>query len=166
MQDTCTDHFEPQRFDRVGSRGQGRSKYDAIWGKWGQFWAIFWPYHTPPANLVKSLWFKMVCTCVPHIVLHVLSSTCTPEGYFRPEKSILAKIAIFGCFYGLFLENVPPQLAPYIDSYTHITFLQWLKVIVLVTLKELGCIFSTKVFWGVQLKMSPKYGVKISKSPR
>ena len=35
MQDTCTDHFEPQRFDRVGSMGQGRLKYGAIWGKWG-----------------------------------------------------------------------------------------------------------------------------------
>ena len=25
----------------VYSRGQGRSKYGAIWDKWGQFWAIF-----------------------------------------------------------------------------------------------------------------------------
>ena len=29
MRDTYTDHFEPLRFDRVGSRGQGRSKYGA-----------------------------------------------------------------------------------------------------------------------------------------
>ena len=65
---------------------RGRLKYGAIWGKWGQFWAIFWPYHTPPANPVKSLWFKMVCTCVPHIVLHVLSSTSFSGGYFRPQK--------------------------------------------------------------------------------
>ena len=41
MWDTCTDHFEPQRFDWVGIMGQGGLKYGAIWGKWGQFWAIF-----------------------------------------------------------------------------------------------------------------------------
>ena len=72
----------------------------------------------------------MVCTCVLHIALHVLSSTSFSGGYFRPKKSILSKIAVFGCFQGLFLGNVPPRLAPYIDSYIHITFSQWLKVIV------------------------------------
>ena len=45
----------------------------------------------------------MVCTCVPHIVLHDLSSTSFSGGYFRPQKSILANIAILGCFWGLFL---------------------------------------------------------------
>ena len=69
------------------------------------------------------------------------------------------------CFSGLFLENVSPHLAPYIDSYTQITFLQWLKVIVLVTLKELGCIFLTKVSLSVQMKMSPKMGSKSQKAP-
>ena len=79
--------------------GQNTEQCRAIWG---QFSAIFWSSHTPPADPVKLLWFKMVCTCVPHIVLHVLSSTSTSGGYFRPRKSILAKIAIFGCFGGLF----------------------------------------------------------------
>ena len=51
---------------------------------------------------IKSFWFKMVCTCVPHIVLRVLSSTSTSGWYCRPRKSILAKIGIFGCFCGLF----------------------------------------------------------------
>ena len=64
--------------------------------------SVFWPSLTPSADPVKSLWFKMVCTCVPHIALHVLSSTSTSGGYFRPRKSILAKIAFFGCFLGLF----------------------------------------------------------------
>ena len=54
---------------------------------------------TPTVDPVKSLWFKMACTCVPNIVLHVLSSTSTSWGYFRPQKSILPKIAIFGCFW-------------------------------------------------------------------
>ena len=37
MRDTCTHHFEPQRFDRVDSGGQGMSKYGAIRGNKGQF---------------------------------------------------------------------------------------------------------------------------------
>ena len=76
--------------------------------------SLFWPSLTPPVDPVNFFWFKMVCTCVPHIVLHVLSSTSTWGGYFRPQKSILAKIALFGCFWGLFLtlgarnENLRP----------------------------------------------------------
>ena len=61
--------------------------------------SVFWPSLTPTVDPVKSLWFKMVCSCVLHIVLHVLSSTSTSGGYFRPKKSILAKIFIFGCFW-------------------------------------------------------------------
>ena len=64
--------------------------------------SVFWPSLTPSADPVKLLWFKMVCTCVLHIALHVLSSTSISGGYFRPRKSISAKIAIFGCFLGLF----------------------------------------------------------------
>ena len=33
-----------------------------------------------------------------HIVLHVLCSARTSGGYFRPKKSVLSKIATFGCF--------------------------------------------------------------------
>ena len=61
MRDTCTDHFEPLRFDRVGSRSQGRSKYGAMWGKWGQFWAVFCPYHTPPF-LILTCGTQSCCT--------------------------------------------------------------------------------------------------------
>ena len=67
------------------------------------YWYVFWPFLTPTVEPVKSLWFKMVCTCVLQIVLHVLSSISASGGYFRPQKSILAKIAIFDCFWGLFL---------------------------------------------------------------
>ena len=36
MWDTCTSHFGPKKFDRVGRGGQGRSKYCQIWAS---FWA-------------------------------------------------------------------------------------------------------------------------------
>ena len=52
----------------------------------------------PPAYPVEFLWFKMAGTGVPHIVLLVLCSTRTSEGYFRPKKSIVSKIATFSCF--------------------------------------------------------------------
>ena len=97
MWDTCTSHFGPKKFDRVGRRGQGRSKY----GTFGSFqWemcknALFWPSLTPPANPVKFFWSKMACTCVPHIVLHVSCRTRTSGGYFRPsEVRFRAKIPL------------------------------------------------------------------------
>ena len=88
MWDTCTSHFGPKKFDRVGRRGQGRSKY----GTFGSFqWemcknALFWPSLTPPANPVKFFWSKMACTGVPHIVLHVSCRTRTSGGYFWPSE--------------------------------------------------------------------------------
>ena len=91
MWDTCTSHSGPKKFDRVGRRGQGRSKY----GTFGSFqWemctnALFWPSLTPPANPVKFFWSKMVCTGVPHIVLHVSCQTRTSGGIFGPLKSDL-----------------------------------------------------------------------------
>ena len=75
------------------------------WPKIAPYCSVFWPSLSSTVDPVKSLWFKMVCTCVPHIVLHVLSSTSTSGGYFRPQKSILTKIAIFGCFWR---EVYPP----------------------------------------------------------
>ena len=53
----------------------------------------------PPADPVEFLWFKMAGTGVPHIVLHVSCWTRTSRGYFRPQKSVLSKIAIFCCFW-------------------------------------------------------------------
>ena len=61
MWDTCTSHFGPKKFDRVGRGGQGRSKY----GTFGSLqWemctnALFWPSLTPPANPVKFFWSKI-----------------------------------------------------------------------------------------------------------
>ena len=60
--------------------------------------AIFWPSLAPPAVPAEFLWFEMASTDVPHIVLHVLGSTRASGGYFRPKKSVLSKIAAFGCF--------------------------------------------------------------------
>ena len=62
--------------------------------------AILSPSLAPLADLVQFLWFKMAGIGVPHIVLHVLGSTRTLWGYFRPKKSVLSKIATFGCFWG------------------------------------------------------------------
>ena len=47
--------------------------------------------------------FKMICTGVPHIVLHVLCSTRTPGGYFIPPKVSFGKngdfwVKISQCF--------------------------------------------------------------------
>ena len=54
----------------------------------------------PPANPVKLFWFKMTWKGVPHIVLHVLCSTCTSGGYLRPSEVRFR--GIFGPF-GRFL---------------------------------------------------------------
>ena len=48
----------------------------------------------PAAGSVEFLWFKMAGTGVPHIVLHVLCSTRTSGGNFRPQKSVLSKLAV------------------------------------------------------------------------
>ena len=80
--------FWTKKFDRVGRRGQGRSKY----GTFGSFqWemctnALFWPSLTPPANPVKFFWSKMAFTGVPRIVLHVSCRTRTSGGYFWPSE--------------------------------------------------------------------------------
>ena len=63
--------------------GQNTMQYGANGGNFGPYFDLTTP---PPANLVKSLWFKMGCTCVPLIVLHVFSSKSTSWGYIRPEK--------------------------------------------------------------------------------
>ena len=99
MWDTCTSHFGPKKFDRVGRGGQGRSKY----GTFGSLqWemctnALFWPSLTPPATPVKFFWSKMACTGVPHIVLHVSCWTRTSRGYFGPLRSDLR---VFWPFWG------------------------------------------------------------------
>ena len=80
----------------------GRSKYGIKLPPYCPILLRILTFPDPLCRPSQILWFKMVCTCVPHIVLHVLSSTSTSVGYFRPQKSILAKIVIFGCFLGLF----------------------------------------------------------------
>ena len=95
MGDTFSSHFEPKKIDRVGRRGQKQPKLGIFEGtNIGQFWLFL----APPADLVEFLLFKMAGTGVLHIVLHVLCLTCTSGGYFRSQKSVLSKIATFGCF--------------------------------------------------------------------
>ena len=52
----------------------------------GQYFDLFWSSLTPPANPVNFFWFKMACTCVPLIVLHVSRWTRTSGGYFRSSE--------------------------------------------------------------------------------
>ena len=59
---------------------------DGCKAKFRPFWSRFWPSLTPYANSVKSLWSQMACTGVPQIVLHILCSTRTYWGLFRPCK--------------------------------------------------------------------------------
>ena len=50
-----------------------------------------------PRPPVKFLWSKMGCTDLPHIVLHILCSTRTCWGHFRPLKvSFNAFLAVLG----------------------------------------------------------------------
>ena len=62
-----------------GSKAKLRADYD-----------LSWPH---PANSVKFLWSQMACTGVPQIVLHILCSTCTYWGHFRPSKVSFSAIA-------------------------------------------------------------------------
>ena len=59
----------------------------------------FWLFLAPPADPVEFLWFKMAGTCVLHIVLRVSCWSRISRGYFRHQKSVLSKIAIFCCFW-------------------------------------------------------------------
>ena len=69
--------------------------------KIGYFWRYkyshFWLFLASPADPLKFLWFKMAGTGVPHVLLHILCWSRTSRGYFRPQKSVLAKI-IFAVF--------------------------------------------------------------------
>ena len=48
MWDTCTSHFGPKKFDRVGRRGQGRSKY----GTFGSYWWAIGPCNVMTSSLM------------------------------------------------------------------------------------------------------------------
>ena len=69
MWDTCTSHFGPKKFDRVGRRGQGRSKY----GTFGSFqWEMcknamqcaILTFPDPPYACLKVIWlfFRILST--------------------------------------------------------------------------------------------------------
>ena len=75
-------HFEPKKFDRVNSGGQGRSKYGPKLPLYCPLLLPILTFPDPPCRPGQFFWFKMVCTCVPHIVLHVSSSTSTSGGVF------------------------------------------------------------------------------------
>ena len=90
MWDTCTHHFEPERFDRVDS---GCPILPLI----APYFDLPWP---PPANPVNFFWPESACTCVPHVVLHVSGWIRTSGGHFRPsEVRFRATFAIFGDYF-------------------------------------------------------------------
>merc|ERR1719394_635541 len=47
----------------------------------------------PPCQLGQLKWSQMACTGVPQIVLHILCSTRTYWGYFRPSKVSFSALA-------------------------------------------------------------------------
>ena len=55
-------------------------------------------WYTWPINMTQM--FHILTfpgpSSVPHIILHVLCSIHTSGGYFKPQKSVLSKIATFG----------------------------------------------------------------------
>ena len=55
----------------------------------------FWPLLPTWSNFYGSKWLVHVS----HIVLHVSCCSRTSGGYFRPQKLVLSKIAIFCCFW-------------------------------------------------------------------
>ena len=73
-------HFGPKKIDRVGRRGQGRSKY----GTFGSFqWemctnALFWPSLTPPAKIGHEKWLKLKISTVLYV----------PSPYPAPGKMV------------------------------------------------------------------------------
>ena len=97
-----THHLEPKKFDQVDSGGQGRSKYGP---KLPLYCPLLFPILTFPNPPCRPDQIFLVQNGV--YMCPAYSTTCFKfnqhlRGYFRPRKSILAKIAIFGCFLGLF----------------------------------------------------------------
>ena len=99
--------------DHLGSISGSWTHLGASWGlrsqKWGPYLAKFGPSLTPPANLVKKISSKMACTGVPHIVLHVLCSTRTSGGCFRPFEVRFRGIFWPFCLGDFFYINKGPK---------------------------------------------------------
>ena len=52
-------------------------------------------------------WSKMACTGVPHIVIHVLCSTCTSGGYHEPSEIRFEGILALYLYRVVFLTGPP-----------------------------------------------------------
>ena len=77
---------------------------------------LFWPFLTPPADLVQFFRLKMHSKCVPSIVLQVSTSTRTSRGSLRPPKwrpkaKNGQKIAVFGLDQPILVWR-PPSSGP------------------------------------------------------
>ena len=112
MRDTCTHHFEQQRFDRVDSGGQGRSKYGAIRGNIGQF----------VAKMVQKGVY--MCPCEQHIRLDSLQQEDQGRSNSKfATKKMLIKITfnLRDLFKNYATENLFHQ-------YVHLPFKTFCKV--------------------------------------
>ena len=70
----------------LGTSGRLQSQIQAILGQ-----ILTFPY--PPCQLGQLKWSQMACTGVPQIVLHILCSTRTYWGHFRPCKVSFSALA-------------------------------------------------------------------------
>ena len=70
----------------LGASGRLQSQIQAI------PWQIL-TFPDPPCQLGQLKWSQMACTGVPQIVLHILCSTRTYWGHFRPCKVSFSALA-------------------------------------------------------------------------
>ena len=70
----------------LGASGRLQSQIQAILGQ-------ILTFPDPPCQLGQLKWSEMACTGVPQIVLHILCSTRTYWGHFRPCKVSFSALA-------------------------------------------------------------------------
>ena len=70
----------------LGTSGRLQSQIQAILGQ-------ILTFPDPPCQLGQLKWSQMACTGVPQIVLHILCSTRTYWGHFRPCKVSFSALA-------------------------------------------------------------------------
>merc|ERR1719270_1507150 len=70
----------------LGAPGRLQSQIQAILGQ-------ILTFPDPPCQLGQLKWSQMACTGVPQIVLHILCSTRTYWGHFRPCKVSFSALA-------------------------------------------------------------------------
>ena len=83
--ETIWDPFQGS-LTHLGASGRLQSQIQAIPGQ-------ILTFPDPPCQLGQLKWSEMACTGVPQIVLHILCSTRTYWGHFRPCKVSFSALA-------------------------------------------------------------------------